>query len=85
MELKNQITEILKSKFKKIKTIVQVLTVLLIILTVILLYGWILKNDEWDITPLITITGPLPLSVMLLDKKLKKIAAELKSREQAIS
>lgn len=62
----------------------QVLTGLILVLTVVLLFGWISKTKGLDSNFYITMIMPLSLIVILLDRKIKKIKEELTTREYLI-
>lgn len=80
-EFKSQTVEALKDNCSKTKRIMQVLTGLILVLTVVLLFGWISKTKGLDSNFYITMIMPLSLIVILLDRKIKKIKEELTTRE----
>ena len=80
MELKEENTEVLKAKLHKTKRTMQILTWGVIIALAFFIYGLIQKGEGFNSSfSLITIT--LSFFVIILDKKHKKIKAELESRE----
>ena len=80
MALKDENIKVLKTKHRKTKRFIQVLTWGVLITSGILLYGWIIKDERID-SSFSLITIALALCVIILDKKHKKIKAELESRE----
>ena len=83
MELKDETTEALKTKLQKTKRITQILTGITIITLAFFIYGWIMKDEGID-SSFSLITIALVLFVIVLDKKYKKIKAELESRNRPI-
>ena len=80
MELKEENTEVLKAKLHKTKRTMQILTWGVIIALAFFIYGFIQKDEGFNSSfSLISIT--LSFFVIILDKKHKKIKAELESRE----
>jgi len=79
MELKEKNTEDLKSKFSKGKRLIQILTIILVIVFGFYVYALFTSNEYRDSYSLIIIS--LMLIVVFYDKKIKKVKAELGSRE----
>ena len=79
MELKEKNTEDLKSKFSKGKRLIQILTIILVIVFGFYVYALFTSNEYRDSYSLIIIS--LMLIVVFYDKKIKKVKAELDSRE----
>ena len=79
MELNEKNTEDLKSKFSKGKRLIQILTIILVIVFGFYVYALFTSNEYRDSYSLIIIS--LMLIVVFYDKKIKKVKAELDSRE----
>ena len=79
MELKEKNTEVLKSEFNKGKRLIQVLTAVLLILFGFFMYSLFTSKEHNTSYSLIIMA--LGMIVIFYDKKVKKIKAELDSRE----
>ena len=77
--MKNETIETLKSKLNRTKRIMQFITLCMLILFIYLVYSWFSKNLDLD-SGFSLIVIALSLIVVFLDKKYKKIKAELKDR-----
>lgn len=80
MELKDQDTEALKTKFDKMKKLIQIVTVITIILFVFFIYDWFTNRDD-GLSMYTTSIIPFSAFIAIYGGKLKKIKAELESRE----
>lgn len=80
MELKEENSEVLKTKLFKTKRIMQGLTWCGIISLGFWLYEWIIKDNGID-SLLSMIALGFGCAVIFLDKKYKKLKVELESRE----
>ena len=79
MELKNENTDALKTKLHRTKRTMQVLTWIALITLAFFIYGWITNDVDID-SSLSLIVIALSFIIIMLDKKYKKIKAELDSR-----
>ncbi|MDO6852100.1 hypothetical protein Q4599_00805 [Cellulophaga lytica] len=81
MEIENQNSETLKNQLKKTKLTMQILTICLIIMFVAVIFVEFTKDGDSKIGMYAAIIFPASFLVIMLDKKYKKIKAELESRK----
>lgn len=81
MEVENQNSETLKKQLNKTKRTMQFLTVGIIIMTIAVIFLEFTKEENNDIGTYATIILPVSLIIIMLDKKYKKIKAELDNRD----
>ena len=80
MEMKGQNTETLTVRLNTTKRIMQIATFAIIVVFLIFIYQIVSQNEGLVRTWFPILIGPLSIIVILLDKKYKKIKAELDSR-----
>ncbi|MFD2587805.1 hypothetical protein ACFSQJ_12740 [Croceitalea marina] len=78
--MKGQKKETLTVKLNTTKRIMQIATFAIIVVFLIFIYQMVSQNESLDRTWFPILVGPLSIIVILLDKKYKKIKAELDSR-----
>ena len=81
MEVENQNSETLKKQLNKTKRTMQFLTVGIIIMTITVIFLEFTKEENNEIGTYATIILPVSLIIIMLDKKYKKIKAELDNRD----
>ena len=81
MEVENQNSETLKKQLNKTKRTMQFLTVGIIIMTIAVIFLEFTKEENKDLGMYATIILPVSLIIIMLDKKYKKIKAELDNRD----
>lgn len=81
MEVENQNSETLRKQLNKTKRTMQFLTISIIIMAIAVVFVEFTKEENKDFGMYATIILPVSLIIIMLDKKYKKIKAELDNRD----
>ena len=80
MKIEEEKPENLKTQLNKTKRIMQIVTLTVVVVTIFLIYGWITNSESVSGSYSMIIIA-LVFVIIMLDKKYKKIKAELELRK----